>query len=147
MQDYYDILGVDKSADKAEIKKAYKKLALQYHPDRNKEEGAEEKFSEISKAYDVLSDENKRAQYDMYGSNFDQGFNSQQGGGSYRYGGFNPNDFGGFNTTVKPIQLKWWHILLIVLAIIVFIWLILPLLILFAIIRFIIYIIQSLFSS
>ncbi|MEM4311450.1 MAG: molecular chaperone DnaJ [Nitrososphaerales archaeon] len=66
-RDYYEILGVDKNASKEEIKRAYRKLALQYHPDRNKSPEAEEKFKEISEAYAVLSDDEKRRIYDMYG--------------------------------------------------------------------------------
>ncbi|MEE8168845.1 MAG: molecular chaperone DnaJ [Candidatus Hydrothermarchaeales archaeon] len=66
-RDYYDILGVPKDASKDNIKKAYRKLAKQYHPDRNKESGAEEQFKEISEAYGVLSDGTKRSQYDQYG--------------------------------------------------------------------------------
>ena len=66
-RDYYEVLGVQKNASKEEIKNVYRKLALQYHPDRNKEPGAEEKFKEISEAYAVLSDDEKRKRYDMYG--------------------------------------------------------------------------------
>ncbi|MBM5805465.1 MAG: molecular chaperone DnaJ [Candidatus Verstraetearchaeota archaeon] len=66
-RDYYEVLGVPKTANKDEIKDAYRKLALQYHPDRNKSPGAEEKFKEISEAYAVLSDDDKRQQYDMLG--------------------------------------------------------------------------------
>jgi len=72
-RDYYEVLGVAKGAGKDEIKSAYRKLALKYHPDRNSESGAEERFKEISEAYAVLSDDNKRAQYDTYGhAGFDQ---------------------------------------------------------------------------
>jgi molecular chaperone DnaJ len=66
-RDYYEILGVPKNSSKDDIKNAYRKLALQYHPDRNKAHGAEEKFKEISEAYAVLSDEEKRKRYDTYG--------------------------------------------------------------------------------
>jgi len=66
-KDYYDVLGVERSASQDEIKKAFRKLAFQYHPDRNKEPDAEEKFKEISEAYAVLSDEQKKAQYDRFG--------------------------------------------------------------------------------
>ncbi|MEM3185853.1 MAG: molecular chaperone DnaJ [Conexivisphaerales archaeon] len=73
-RDYYEILGVSRNATKDEIKNAYRKLALQYHPDRNKTPGAEEKFKEISEAYAVLSDDEKRAQYDQFGH---EGINSR----------------------------------------------------------------------
>jgi len=66
-RDYYETLGVPKNASKEDIKKSYRKLALHYHPDRNKAHGAEEKFNEISEAYDVLSDEEKIKRYDTYG--------------------------------------------------------------------------------
>lgn len=73
-KDYYEVLGVNKNASKDEIKQAYKKLALKYHPDVNKEKGAEEKFKEISEAYAVLSDEDKKAQYNQFGH---EGFSQQ----------------------------------------------------------------------
>lgn len=66
-RDYYEVLGVQKTASKEDIKSSYRKLALKYHPDRNKEPGSEEKFKEISEAYAVLSDEEKRKRYDTYG--------------------------------------------------------------------------------
>ncbi len=66
-RDYYEVLGVPRTASKAEIKKAYRKLALKFHPDRNKEPDAAEKFKEISEAYAILSDDEKRAQYDQFG--------------------------------------------------------------------------------
>ena len=77
-RDYYEVLGVQKSASKDEIKDAYRKLALQYHPDRNKAPEAEEKFKEISEAYAVLSDDEKRQQYDMLGhAGFDQRYTQE----------------------------------------------------------------------
>ena len=66
-RDYYEILEIQKNASKDEIKNTYRKLALKYHPDRNKSPGAEEKFKEISEAYAVLSDDEKRKKYDTYG--------------------------------------------------------------------------------
>ncbi|MGV8107075.1 MAG: DnaJ domain-containing protein, partial [Nitrososphaerota archaeon] len=66
-RDYYEVLNVDRNATKEEIKNKYRKLALQFHPDRNKNAGAEEKFKEISEAYAVLSDDEKRRKYDRYG--------------------------------------------------------------------------------
>ena len=75
-KDYYKILGVSRNASQEEIKKAYYKLAHEYHPD--KKGGDEQKFKEINEAYQVLSDKNKRAQYDQFGSTFNgQGFSSQ----------------------------------------------------------------------
>ncbi len=73
-RDYYEVLGVKKESSKDEIKDAYRKLAMQYHPDRNKAADAEEKFKEISEAYAVLSDDQKRQQYDTMGH---QGFDQQ----------------------------------------------------------------------
>ena len=67
-RDYYEVLGVSKSADATEIKKAYRKLALKYHPDKNPgDKEAEEKFKEAAEAYDVLSNEEKRRRYDQFG--------------------------------------------------------------------------------
>ncbi|WP_025784799.1 molecular chaperone DnaJ [Sporosarcina sp. D27] len=84
-RDYYEILGVPKTATKEEIRKAYRKLSKQFHPDLNKEEGAEDKFKEVTEAFEVLSDENKRASYDQYGhADPSQGFG---GGGFSGFGG------------------------------------------------------------
>ncbi len=93
-RDYYDILGVTKSASLDEIKKAYRKLALQWHPDRNKAANANEKFKEINEAYAVLSDSQKRSTYDQFGhSAFQPGMGGAPGqgpfgGGTYRQGPF-----------------------------------------------------------
>ena len=77
-RDYYEVLGVPKSAAKDQIKDTYRKLAMQYHPDRNKAPEAEEKFKEISEAYAVLSDDQKRQQYDQLGhSGFDQRYTEE----------------------------------------------------------------------
>lgn len=77
-RDYYEVLGLQKNATKEQIKDAYRKLALQYHPDRNKSPDAEGKFKGISEAYAVLSDDNKRAEYDQYGhAGFDRMYNKE----------------------------------------------------------------------
>ena len=90
-KDFYKILGVEKNASQDEIKKAFRKLAHQYHPDKNK--GDDSKFKELNEAYTVLSDEKKRKQYDMYGSadaGFG-GFNGAQGFGGFDFSQFNQN--------------------------------------------------------
>ena len=92
-KDYYEILGIGKTASAEDIKKAYRKLAHQYHPDKGK--GNEEKFKEVNEAYQVLGNSEKRSQYDQYGQTFEEARAS--GGG---FGGQNPFgggfDFGGF---------------------------------------------------
>lgn len=108
-KDLYKVLGVSKTASPEELKKAYRKLALEYHPDKNKSKEAEEKFKEINQAYEVLGNPQKRQQYDQFGSaSFENGgrgaggpfggFGGQQGPFSYTYTtngqGF---DFGGFS--------------------------------------------------
>lgn len=83
-KNYYSILGVDRNASEKEIKKAYRKLALQYHPDKNKSPGAEEKFKNVAEAYDVLSDPQKKKVYDQFG---EEGLKGTPGGGGFRTGG------------------------------------------------------------
>ena len=88
-RDYYEVLGLTKGASEDEIKKAYRSLAKKYHPDINKEPGAEEKFKEINEAYDTLSDPDKKARYDQYGfEDPTQGFGGGAGGFSGGFGGF-----------------------------------------------------------
>jgi len=86
MADYYNILGVDKGASDDEIKKAYRKLAHKHHPD--KQGGDADKFKEINAAYQVLSDKSKRAQYDQFGSDFEQRGGAGFGGGGFGFDGF-----------------------------------------------------------
>ncbi len=77
-RDYYDVLGLGRDADAATIKKAYRKLAIKYHPDRNQDAGAEDKFKEVSEAYAVLSDDDKRARYDQHGhAGIDQQYSTE----------------------------------------------------------------------
>ena len=108
--DYYNVLGVAKTATAEELKKAYRKLAVQYHPDKNKSKEAEEKFKEINQAYEVLGNEQKRKQYDQFGSAafenggrgaggpFGGGFGGQQGPFTYSYSTNGEGyDFGGFS--------------------------------------------------
>ena len=94
-RDYYEVLGTQKGASAEEIKKAYRKMAMKYHPDRNPgDKEAEEKFKEAAEAYEVLSDDDKRARYDQYGfAGVDPNFGAGQGGyGGAGFGGF--GDFG-----------------------------------------------------
>lgn len=109
--DYYETLGVSKNASKQEIKSAYRRQALKWHPDKNKEAGAEAKFKEINAAYEVLSDDKKKAAYDQYGHEaFTKGgFSGARGGGAWQQGPFTYSystsggspfegvDFGGFS--------------------------------------------------
>lgn len=103
-RDYYEVLGVSKTASDEEIKRAFRVLAKKYHPDVNKEEGAAEKFKEIGEAYSVLSDKNKRSQYDQFGH---AAFDGASGGAGFDMGDINLDDilsnifgggFGGFSS-------------------------------------------------
>src|SRR3954463_9448132 len=86
-RDYYDVLGLTKSASKDEIRKAYRKLSKMYHPDLNKEADAVDKFKEVTEAYEVLSDETKKANYDQFGhADPNQGFGGFGGGGADGFG-------------------------------------------------------------
>ena len=91
-QDYYQILGVARSADKSEIKKAYRKLARKYHPDVNQDGGSEDKFKQINEAYEVLSNDSTRAAYDRFGHAGVQG------------AGAGPNDFSGFGSVADIFE-------------------------------------------
>jgi molecular chaperone DnaJ len=102
-RDYYDVLGISRDASSEEIKKAFRKLAFQYHPDRNREDGAEAKFKEVNEAYEVLSDADKRAAYDRFGHSgaeniFGRGFEGFDFGG---FGDIFEAFFGGSGTTAR----------------------------------------------
>ncbi len=128
MNDYYQTLGVSRDADPKTIKSAYRRLIKEYHPDRNSDPGAEEKFKKIQKAYEVLSDETKRADYDRYGHNaYEQQSDYQQryqGAGTSNansgFGGFNQG-FYQTNVNSRMVKLKSmpWY-LQIVMAIVIF---------------------------
>lgn len=94
-KDYYEVLGISKTANEQEIKKAFRKLAMKYHPDKNKEQGAEDKFKEINEAYEVLSNPEHREKYDSFGH---AAFDGSQGGfGGFEGFNFNGGGFGGFS--------------------------------------------------
>ena len=125
-KDYYEILGVEKTATPDEIKKAYRKLAKKYHPDLNGgDEKAAEKLKEVNEAFDVLSDEEKKAKYDQFGNAYSDGMNFDPSQYGYTYtssgnsgfsdffetifgrgaGGFSPSDiFGSFSNRRKPVS-------------------------------------------
>jgi curved DNA-binding protein len=112
-KDYYKILGVSRDASAEDIKRAYRKLARQYHPDKNKAKGAEDKFKEANEANEVLSDAKKRRAYDTLGANWkagqnftpppgwESGFRGRGGrGGGFQAGGAGPGDFSDFFSTL-----------------------------------------------
>ncbi len=88
-RDYYEVLGIGRNASEDDIRKAYRRLALQYHPDRNPDPGAAERFKEVKEAYEILSDGDKRSMYDRFGhAATDRGFNGNFSG----FGGFGIED-------------------------------------------------------
>ncbi|MBC5659330.1 DnaJ domain-containing protein [Anaerosacchariphilus sp. NSJ-68] len=99
-RDYYDVLGIGKQADEKEIKRAYRKLAKKYHPDTNPgDKAAEQKFKEVTEAYNVLSDKEKKKLYDQFGfAAFDEAGNARTDAGSGFYGGAGGSGFGGFGS-------------------------------------------------
>ncbi len=96
-QDYYQILGVSRDAEKSDIKKAYRKLARKYHPDVNSEADAEEKFKQANEAYEVLKDSDKRQAYDRFGADWKHGqqFDAGGFGGGFQGGGYSSGSFSG----------------------------------------------------
>ena len=103
-RDYYEILGVPKSATAAEIKSAYRKMALKSHPDQNKAPGAEAKFKEINEAYEVLSNVSKRQQYDQFGAAAFQQGGGQQGGNPFADGGQGPFSYSYTTSGGNPFE-------------------------------------------
>src|SRR5437764_693444 len=102
-RDYYEVLGVPKTASEDEIKKSYRKLAREFHPDRNPgDKQAETRFKEVQDAYDILSDKTKRAQYDRFGFAGDQ--QGPGGAGGFHWGGGGFPGGGGGNVEIDPEQ-------------------------------------------
>src|SRR4030042_6779434 len=101
-RDYYEVLGFTREASPEDVKKAFRKLAFQYHPDRNKDNGASEKFKEVNEAYEVLSDTDKRAAYDRFGHSSPEGVFGGGGFGGFGFGGFGAIFEGVFGGTGRP---------------------------------------------
>lgn len=110
-KDYYKILGISRNATDEDIKKAYRKLALKYHPDKNKAKDAEEKFKEVAEAYEVLSDKKKREIYDQVGEEGLKGGYTNGGGGgpgphfTYSFHGDPRQTFAQFFGTDSPFEM------------------------------------------
>jgi molecular chaperone DnaJ len=103
-RDYYEVLGLPRDASPEDIRKAFRKLAFQYHPDRNKDDGASEKFKEVNEAYEILSDADKRAAYDRFGHSGPEGFFGGRGFEGFDFSGFGDifeAFFGGTGTTAR----------------------------------------------
>jgi molecular chaperone DnaJ len=103
-RDYYEVLGISRDASNEDIKKAFRKLAFEYHPDRNHNDGASEKFKEINEAYEVLSDSDKRSSYDRFGHTGPENMFSNRGFEGFDFGGFGDifeAFFGGTGTTTR----------------------------------------------
>ena len=107
-RDYYEVLGLGREASEEDLKKAFRRLALEYHPDRNKKEGASERFKEVSEAYQVLTDPTKRSQYDRFG-HVDLGRNGGGFNGFEGFGGFGDifdAFFGGFGSRTRTSAVR-----------------------------------------
>ncbi len=152
MKSYYEILGISDNADAVTIKKAYRSLVKQYHPDIYKGEDRDTKFQEIQKAYDVLSDEDKRAAYDRNGhSSYEQQqkYGGRPGGSYQDFSGFSGFDFNGFNTYTKTTdfsQIPLWKKMLIFIGLALLAIVIVVGFIIVSIVRAIIYIINEIFK-
>lgn len=100
-RDYYEVLGVERGSSEADLKKAYRRLAMKHHPDRNPDDKAsEEMFKEANEAYEVLSDSSKRAAYDQYGH---AGVDPSMGGGGAGFGGQNFSDIFGDVSVISSV--------------------------------------------
>lgn len=102
-RDYYEVLGVEKGSDARTIKKAYRKAAKEFHPDHNKEDGADKKFQEAQEAYEVLSDDSKKRAYDQYGHAGASGFGGGYGDPNGGYGQGSPFDMGGMEDILSQM--------------------------------------------